>query len=62
MNKFNEMAQTILQKEKSAWSELQGFLKTKGLETHDLFEVQNYITKIVNETLNSRSKNPYNEL
>ena len=61
MNKFNEVAQTILEEEKTAWSELSLFLKQKGLEISDLFEVEKYITKIIKEVLNSRPKNPFHE-
>lgn len=59
MNKFNEIAQTILQEEKNGWSELQEYLKSKGLQTADLFEVEKFITKIVNEIMSTRSKNPF---
>lgn len=61
MSRFNEVAQTVLQKEENAWSQLQRFLKSKGVETADLFEVEKFITKIVNETLSNRTKTPFHE-
>lgn len=59
MNKFNKVAQTVLQEEENAWSQLQMFLKSKGIQTADLFEVEKYITKIVNETLSKKTENPF---
>ena len=59
MSKFNEVAQSVLQEEQSTWAQLQMFLKSKGIQTADLFEVEKYITKIVSETLSKRTENPF---
>lgn len=59
MNKFNEVAQTVLQEKENAWAQLQMFLKSKGIETADLFEVEKYITKIVSDVLSQRTENPF---
>jgi hypothetical protein len=40
----------------SASWELFEFLKSKGIETPDLFEVQKYLTRIVNDALAATSK------
>jgi hypothetical protein len=55
MNKFNEVAQTIL-KENSATSMLNSFLKGKGLQTADLFTVEKFIQKIIAEYLESSKR------
>jgi hypothetical protein len=56
MNKFNEVAQTVLQKE-SAYARLNNFLKEKGIETADLFIVQDLIKEIIAEYNKDRNKN-----
>jgi hypothetical protein len=48
MNKFNEVAQTVLQKE-SAFSKLNNFLREKGFKTADLYTVKDYINEIIAE-------------
>jgi hypothetical protein len=52
MNKFNEVAQTVLEEE-SATNMLNNFLKEKGLQTADLFTVERYIQKIIAEYIKS---------
>jgi len=56
MNKFNEVTQTILQKE-SAYTKLNNFLREKGIETADLFIVQDFIKEIIAEYNKDRNKN-----
>ena len=55
MNKFNEVAQTVLQKE-PAYSRLNNFLREKGFETADLFIIQNFIEEIIAEYNKDRNE------